>query len=878
MEYYLFFNKFLERIFIMATTTSKMAILDYLWEWTKEYDSWAKLLVKKIINVEESLPDEELVSVYDEFLNNIFPSDKKLLVDIERPSLTFDTTNLQLLSMSEIEGVNKLAADQILDFSNNITVIYGENATGKSGYSRILKTLGLCYQKENKVLCNVYDTCEKSQKAKIKYMLNNKPGEFTWDGICKASELRYLSIFTNDCVNISIGRKRDLLVTPIGFHLFAILSNDLDRLAKIHKTNIENCKQEIPWIENLHQETEVYNFVTNLNAQSSVNKFNSLKSYSPDDEKDLAELIKQRGDLNKKLLGTQISLLFKQVKELVRVKLQIRNIQHNFKPEDWTNLINYIKKIDELSKKEQISFENIAEERGIALYKTKEFNDFIKAANKYIQKLGKKDYPKDKDETCVYCGQKLIDKDARELLTNYRILLNDTTQTEIREYIKLLQILREKIININSNIKLYHPSFGENEEKESIQPKFLEQFCKKINEFKELAETEKINIIQEKKFNIGYEKIKISINQKLKSIKHELKNKKYILTQIEPREEEIDSQINELCDRKLLNKKQTEIENILALLKRSQVLKSKSHLFNTDSVSRKTTTARKNLISTGFEKIFTKELISLSCSNIELSLNFETSKAKPILKQEIKSQYALSDILSEGEQKSIALAEFLTEVQLDNEHKASIIFDDPVTSLDHKIIDEFARRLVQLSKERQVILFTHSIILFNSIKQKSDLPRFKDLEFKYYETEIDLKNTGLLYESPTLREDNFKKYKKSINEILNLPKEERDRKESELAISGYNKLRPAIEVFVESEMLFNTIKRYRKNVALTSLEKINGALIDKHKERLTDIFEKCCGYIEPHSKPEIIYLKPTLVELKNDLDEICHIRKEFVKQ
>jgi len=79
-------------------------------------------------------------------------------------------------------------------------------------------------------------------------------------------------------------------------------------------------------------------------------------------------------------------------------------------------------------------------------------------------------------------------------------------------------------------------------------------------------------------------------------------------------------------------------------------------------------------------------------------------------------------------------------------------------------------------------------------------------------------------------------------------------------------------------MLFNTIKRYRKNVALTSLEKINGALIDKHKEQLTDIFEKCCGYIEPHSKLETFYLKPTLVELKKDFNEVCCIRSEFIKQ
>ena len=168
-----------------------------------------------------------------------------------------------------------------------------------------------------------------------------------------------------------------------------------------------------------------------------------------------------------------------------------------------------------------------------------------------------------------------------------------------------------------------------------------------------------------------------------------------------------------------------------------------------------------------------------------------------------------------------------------------MVFDDPVTSLDHKIVDEVARRLVSLSKERQVIVFTHSILFYNSIKHMSELKRFKDLEYKYYETETDLESAGILYESPTLREDSFKNYRAKINEILKLSKEERDRRESELAIDGYNKLRPAIEVFVEKEMFKETVKRYRKNVSLTALEKVNGGLIDKHKDRLNDIFEKC---------------------------------------
>ena len=77
------------------------------------------------------------------------------------------------------------------------------------------------------------------------------------------------------------------------------------------------------------------------------------------------------------------------------------------------------------------------------------------------------------------------------------------------------------------------------------------------------------------------------------------------------------------------------------------------------------------------------------------------------------------------------------------------------------------------------------------------------------------------------------------------------RKERELAMDGYNKLRPAIEVFVEKEMFKDTVKRYRKNVALMHLEKVNGTLIDKHKERLNDIYDRCCGYIDYHTDHDI---------------------------
>lgn len=151
------------------------------------------------------------------------------------------------------------------------------------------------------------------------------------------------------------------------------------------------------------------------------------------------------------------------------------------------------------------------------------------------------------------------------------------------------------------------------------------------------------------------------------------------------------------------------------------------------------------------------------------------------------------------------------------------------------------------------------------------------MEFKYYEVQKDIENTGYLYESPTLKENSFNNYKKSINEILGTPKEERKLRENELAIEGYNKLRAAIEVLVENDILKSTVKRYRKNVALTSFERINGELIDKHKEKLYSIFERCSKYTDAHSNITQLVQKPDLEELKLDFEEITAIKKEFSK-
>ena len=69
----------------------------------------------------------------------------------------------------------------------------------------------------------------------------------------------------------------------------------------------------------------------------------------------------------------------------------------------------------------------------------------------------------------------------------------------------------------------------------------------------------------------------------------------------------------------------------------------------------------------------------------------------------------LDEILSEGEQRAIALGSFLAEMHLAN-HLGGIVFDDPVSSLDHYRRKDVARRLVDEAKIRQVIILTHDTV------------------------------------------------------------------------------------------------------------------------------------------------------------------------
>lgn len=847
-----------------STTANKKEVIDFLWEWTENID-WKKLLISKIVINESPLSTADRESIFNYFLQSINLHSGLPTLAITKPNYTPTPNRIELESISNVTGVNRLAKNQTINFAKNITVIYGENGTGKTGYSRILKILGFSYDNNKTILPNVYATTE-PQSATINFKSNDTPNTFIWNGANNNSELENISVFNSSCVQFSLS-DRSLIVSPIGFHLFHLVSDELNALAQLLHTKIAAHPTTLLWLDNLTLGTPQHAFITSLSATSTEQKLTELSDFTPAHEEALKAKEAELDSLNKALLQSLIQTLNNQISELDSILGNVESAKIKLNDENWQALLGINKEIAKLESKTQKGLKDIADERGIEFYQTPEFNSFIQAAESYIKKIDKPDYPQEGD-TCVYCLQPLDDS-AKVLLKSYRTLLNDKTQENLAVLKKNKAELIQPVSQVNTNLTLHQHTFGTDENQAPVQPKEIIDYNRNLGELKTNFITDAIK--QGSTFTFDYQTVINFITNKRTELNNSLTQKSEALANIATREATLKKEIAELKDRKYLSGKVTEVKTAIVNHKVVNTLNTNSSSFNTTSISRKTSSAREQLIKLNFEKIFRNELKALRKDNLNIDLNFGTERGNSKVFQKI-NRYALAEILSEGEQKAIALAEFLTELQLDNT-KAPVIFDDPVNSLDHHIIDDVARRLLKLSSERQVVVFTHSVLLFNSLLYLIRQPSFKGIDSKFYNVKNEFNEVGIISEAEE-EINKVKSYISKINSLLN--NTPTGRPETEIAEDGYGYLRSAIELCVEHEIFQGTVKRYQKNISLTSFIKVDGKKIDTCKEKMNEIFERCCGYIKGHSNPIEIHNNPTINSLQNDFNEFIKIREQFL--
>ncbi len=599
-------------------------------------------------------------------------------------------------------NINALHNQADLQFANTgLTVIYGNNGSGKSSYSRILKKL--CWSRNSNIELkkNVFTPSATQQQVDLSIDENGTNVNYQWiEGSSPHSALSSINVFDNDCGDVYLSRENPTEYKPVGIDVLEKLIPLLNSVSQNLNTLTASYNTQKP---NLDQ---------TLNTTQSAQWFSNIEAKTKEDIENYIQFTQQEID-RKNELHTLINTQNPQqnIQNLNNLKARLKNYANQFKKfegyfddETIKGLISLRERFTNTDNAYKIASTELNSLNTIEGFGTNPWRTLWDAAKIFALSNGMSDgqnFPSgDSLNKCVLCQQDLDDAAQKRLMSFNQFVLNDiskqlnTVQQEIQQKINEYESIQlspiENYVELTQNLKDFDNVYNAFNQSLTLSKNSLINFLKNGVELKT-----GLNTISEAVLGLIP-----NIDNQLAQNNQLLQNRTALI-----------KEYNELLSKDFLfNNKATILQYHAESKYKSWITNCQSQL-STYSVSRKIG----DLMSDQAVTLQHQEFLNhLSYFNAELSTNVIISKTRTSMGNTFQkcTLNGIADpivsILSEGEQKIIALSNFFAECTIDG-RKNSIIFDDPVTSLDMDYRDLIANKIVELSVDRQIIVLTHDL-------------------------------------------------------------------------------------------------------------------------------------------------------------------------
>lgn len=291
------------------------------------------------------------------------------------------------------------------------------------------------------------------------------------------------------------------------------------------------------------------------------------------------------------------------------------------------------------------------------------------------------------------------------------------------------------------------------------------------------------------------------------------------------------------------------------------------------AITRRITDRRREILTPALRTALNEELKTLHLTHIPLNLADHGDGAESIVEVALTAQQRIannSDVLSEGEQRALALACFLAELgELGQDH--GIIVDDPVSSLDHMRMQAVAERLAgEAAKGRQVIVFTHNIIFHHMLRTEARRARIAC--HAEWMSSLGNDRFGIIDDSQRPRQmksvpERLQEIARDFQVLNDSGYDHTDEVFRPPVVALYTQMRDTWERIVEDILFNRVVQRFRPEIMTQRLEE---ACIDPERDYPV-IFEgmKRCSHYSGHDLAED--LPPELPEpalIRRDADEL----------
>ena len=850
-----------------SVTAAEGSAARSLAEWANSQDGWIRLLAQSVLLERVTLDELKLDACYKQLL-----AEKGLVVacadqinDIDvAETLADEVPSIRLVKISNTEHVNRLLPDQTLKFNHRMTVIYGENASGKTGYVRVLKAVAGSRTAET-VLPDIYRTATVSPSATIVYQLGAKTEYLEWsDGATTPPALSRISVFDPPVAPLHVDDDLSYSYMPSEIALFEIVHSGIDQIRGKLIAELNKRKPTgNPFLSRFQRGTRVYHLIETLRATTRVRDLRALAGVDDNDNEKVKHLRSQIRNLDDNNLHVKVAGTRSARSQCASGRAVVDALL-GFSETKYKEALAAI--VASRARVKSVTKELFLSDTIPGLF-TEDWQRFISTADEYVTQHFHRD-PADSPAACPYCAQPL-GNEARKRLEKYKTYLTDQAQSTLRD---AMRELSEMCTPIETLTLSQSPQELEKESSssEASWAVGLQKVSGILARQKQLIK-DGMPWDLPNEFAAELQAVRKTLDDQWKA-SNELVL--YLNAESEDRQKRLAEcrvALRDLEDRLTLSQLLSAIEEHIEMARWVDLASTVARSFQgvLKSLTIATKAATREILSSNFETAFEQECVSLSCPPVRLE--FPGRQGATLRHKSVGTNYRLGKVLSEGEQKVIALADFLAEVSL-RPSSAPIVFDDPVTSLDARRTDEVAHRLVQLSARHQVVVFTHHLHFASKLLSTFQPKELRD-QCSFFEVLAEDGSVGLVLRGTHPRMDTVSAIKGRVHKTLQDARASSGSARDELVVTAYGHLRAWIETFVEDQLLQGSVKRYRANISIDALAAIDGNTLETKTGVLKAIYDRASRRIWSHSQPyDQLQSRPTIDEIESDWEMLKEVQ------
>jgi hypothetical protein len=843
-------------------------------QWANDQDHWVRAIAGEVLATRRELPEKSVDAAYSILLaeKGLSPGNPPSIPSLsEAVAPAEEADDLRLLRLGKLSGVNALASGQEIAFNHRMTVLFGENAAGKTGYVRVLKRLA-SVRSAQPILGNVRASTADTPCPAIEYALSGETQLMKWNNEAGVPPFTRMSVFDSNVVALHVDDDLTYVFTPSELALFFYVHRAIEAV----KAHLEREKNEAlpkatnPFLHRFPRDPLIYPKIETLGPSTSLLDIEALANVDSEEEAALQSLRDSVEAL--KLPSADRLQVATADRDLYSAVHNAAHIAASFQWEKYNSAIDDVRKAEERyvsASNTAFSGENIPAIFGDA------WKEFIIAGETYLRETGAPMTPQHGDQ-CPYCQQNL-DAKALALVQKYREFCNNEPKTSLdaaTDFVKHLvaPLTALQITSLKESFERRRATFTD---PSGVPPLLTEaiaffvqftRFHTEVSGRRGVAETESMQDAAKELMRDSAEAV-TKIERAITELRKEVDERK---KQLEGESAKLRLLENRLTLRSLLPEVRAYVEGAQWAARAAPLVGRITSVLR--ALTEQSKIASKELLNEDFERLFQVECDTLRAPKVKL--DFPGRKGQAARKKTLVPDHQLSEILSEGEQKVIALADFLAEAGL-HRTTAPIVFDDPVNSLDYKRLQHVVDRVVQLSVTRQIIVFTHNIWFATEI-----LSRFEKAtaDCTYYGVSEANGTTGIVSRGSHPRWDTVAKLSGRINQLIQSAGTATGEIQTALVESAYGEIRSWCEVVVEQELLAGVTQRYQPNVAMTKLPQIKADKFAAARDVIHPLFEKACRIMTAHSQPlETLAIRPTLPDLKKDWSAAQQARDGYIK-